>query len=436
MSDYVPAIRGRMGDREYFVTAMKMGKVADTTKLAGAITRNASGDLNELIQREIGKRVESEMVPYLLDQPQHFYGALIVAVYGGKPEFREVKVSDGHELIDDTEASSYGFGLLRFDGSQIYYALDGQHRLRSMQIACERNPDLRNEEVAVIIVGHENTLDGMTRTRRLFSTLNRKAEKTKIGLNIAIDEDDAVAICTRRLVYEHQYLGGLGLVKADSNGLNSKQLPPTAKNAPYLTTLQALYECNEFFLSAYDNGREIDKTFKAIRPSDDELDAFYDFIAAIWTDICEMCPDLQPIIRQDKGQTPGILRDFNRVGGGSVIARPLGQFIIAEVISAALRQGQQQHEFIERFFREVSGNLDDVPWVKVIWNPQSHTIASGNKPRALTVRLLLHKFNLKTSIGPRQLLREYRELTLDKKMKLLRVANADEESTDGDDGQG
>src|SRR5205085_3903971 len=142
-----------------------------------------------LIQRALEERVKSEMVPYLLNEPQRFYGALVVAVYGGEPEFSPVTVSEHHLLDDEADKSSYGFGLLRFDGSQIYYALDGQHRLKSIQEAIRLDADLAKEEISVIILKHEETKAGMQRTRRLFSTLNRRAKPTSTGMNIAIDED-------------------------------------------------------------------------------------------------------------------------------------------------------------------------------------------------------------------------------------------------------
>lgn len=120
MPDYVPALKAQMGDWQYYVTVMKLGKIARECRLAEEIHTNK--DLDALIQREIQDRVLKEMVPYLLNEPQRFYGALVVAVYGGEPEFSQVKVAE-HELINDQDKSSYGFGLLRFDGSQTYYAL-------------------------------------------------------------------------------------------------------------------------------------------------------------------------------------------------------------------------------------------------------------------------------------------------------------------------
>jgi DNA sulfur modification protein DndB len=257
MPDYVAAIKGQMGDWQYYVTVMKLGKIARECHLAEEIHPNK--DLDELIQRAIGDRVEKEMVPYLLNERQRFYGALVVAVYKGDPDFSPVNVSE-HALLDDRESSSYGFGLLRFDGGQTYYALDGQHRLKSIQEAIKLDPDLRDEQVTVIIIKHEDTRAGMERTRRLFSTLNRRAKPTSSGMNIAIDEDDSVAIVTRRLVKENPTMQKLVLAKASSIG--SKQLQPSRSNDPYITTLAALYETNEILLGAYEGGLETGKGFK------------------------------------------------------------------------------------------------------------------------------------------------------------------------------
>ena len=157
MADYVPALQARMGDWKYYVTVMKIGKIARECMLAEEIHSNK--DLDDLIQRAITDRVGKEMVPYLLNEPQRFYGALVVAVYGGEPEFSLVRV-DEHELLNDKDRSSYGFGLLRFDGSQQYYALDGQHRLKSMQEAIRIQPDLAKEEITVIILKHEESKEG------------------------------------------------------------------------------------------------------------------------------------------------------------------------------------------------------------------------------------------------------------------------------------
>ncbi|BAY99028.1 DGQHR domain protein [Tolypothrix tenuis PCC 7101] len=422
MADYVPALKARMGDWQYYVTVMKLGKVSRECRLAEEI--HANKDLDELIQRAIQDRVQKEMVPYLLNESQRFYGALVVAVYGGDPEFSPVRVAE-HQLIDDRDKSSYGFGLLRFDGSQIYYALDGQHRLKSIQEAIAKNPDLAQEEISVIILKHEQTKEGLERTRRLFSTLNRRAKPTSSGMNIAIDEDDSIAIVSRRLVKENEVIKGLVLTS-----LGSKQISPAKSHDPYITTLAAFYETNEILLSAYEGGLEIDKNFKQFRPSNDELDAYYNFLEKLWILMLEKCPGFTPILKGRKKpgdirkrmDSEGILVLDNTgkpIAGGSVFARPIGQFVIAEVIKLALIQGKPMEDTIEAIMTNISMDIDQSPWVRVIWNPSIQRIMGTQSERQLLVSIISHSLGLKIKWKVRELKQKYRDNIEDQKASLL-----------------
>lgn len=393
---------------------MKMGKLADTCKLAEEIHPNR--DLDELIQREIGDRVRKEMVPYLLNESQRFYSSLVVAVYGGDPEFAEVKVSE-HNLLDDTETSSYGFGLLRFDGSQVYYALDGQHRLKSIQEAVRHKVELRSEDIAVIIIKHETTAEGMERTRRLFSTLNRRAKPTSSGMNIAIDEDDSIAIVTRRLVKEHQHLKSL--VLADVSSINSKKLNPSKKNDLYITTLAALYECNEILLAGKDGGMSIDNEFKQFRKTYQELDEYYSYLDQVWTQLVEQCPGFNQVLsgtrkpgelRVKRNETGGIVMDSRGkpVAGGNIFARPIGQFIICDVIKNATIQGKSPGDVISAIMSNVSMDVDTTPWAGVVWNSSNHTIVGGGTQRKLISQIISYALGLKVPTGRNDLLLQYR----------------------------
>jgi DNA sulfur modification protein DndB len=424
MPDYVPALKARMGDWNYYVTVMKLGKIARECRLAEEIHTNK--DLDALIQRAIQDRVEKEMVPYLVNEPQRFYGALVVAVYGGEPEFSPVTVAE-HSLLDDSqERNSYGFGLLRFDGSQVYYALDGQHRLKSIQEAIKIEPDLGKEEITVIILNHEDSKEGLERTRRLFSTLNRRAKPTSSGMNIAIDEDDGVAIVTRRLVKESGALKGLVL-----STLGAKQLPPTKANEMYITTLTSLYEINEILLGAYNEGMQIDKNFKQFRPSSDELDRYYLFLEDIWVKMLEFCPDFD-LVRSGK-RMPGQLRllldsygtpvldDAQKtISGGNVFMKPIGQYIIAEVIKQAGIQKRSIPDAIEAVMKNVSMNIDDAPWSGLIWNVSTRTVISSKPGKALIIAIISHALGLRTSSKVREITQKYREIVGDKKASILK----------------
>lgn len=450
MPDYVPALKAQMGDWTYYVTVMKLGKVARECRLAEEIQTHA--DLDNLIQRAIEDRVNKEMVPYLLKERQRFYGALVVAVYGGDPEFSPVHVEE-HDLLDDTKKSSYGFGLLRFDGSQVYYALDGQHRLKSIQEAIRLDADLAKEEISVIILKHEETKAGMQRTRRLFSTLNRRAKPTSAGMNIAIDEDDSIAIVTRRLVKENKYLKDL--VLSDIESINTKQLKPTRKNDPYITTLAAFYETNEILLGGFEGGLQIDKDFKQFRRDFKEIDAYHTFLENIWMRLLEKAPGFDGVLARKK--TPGDLRkrlddkgdialddDGKPIPGGSAFARPMGQFVIAEVLRAVSINRRSIEDAIGAIMSEISMDIDEAPWVDVIWNPNTQTIQGGKKERGLLVSLISFSLGLKGAPKIRELNKLYREVSGNKRANALpliewsgrreaesEAAAASEQSTEG-----
>jgi DNA sulfur modification protein DndB len=422
MPDYVPALQAKMGDWRYYVTVMKLGKIARECRLADEIHDNK--DLDDLIQRAIQDRVSKEMVPYLVNESQRFYGALVVAVYGGDPEFSPVNVAE-HQLIDDKEKSSYGFGLLRFDGSQVYYALDGQHRLKSIQEAIRIKPDLAKEEISVIILKHEDSQEGLQRTRRLFSTLNRRAKPTSSAMNIAIDEDDAIAITSRRLVKENELLKRLVL-----STLGSKQLNPSKANDPYITTLTALYEVNEILLSTYEGGLGIDKNFKQFRPSEDDLDSFYQYLEKIWVKLLQACPGFDAILSGRK--QPGEIRklvtkegipDLDETGksipGGNVFARPIGQNIIAEVLKQAGISGKSIPEAIDAIMTNVSMNINEAPWVYLIWNPSTHQIIGGKKEKAIIINMIAHALGLRIPVKIGELKSSYRDSIRDPKASLL-----------------
>ncbi|MBX9252915.1 DGQHR domain-containing protein [Desmonostoc muscorum CCALA 125] len=350
-----------------------------------------------------------------------------MAVYGGEPEFSEVKVKDGHHLIDDNEdRSSYGFGLLRFDGSQIYYALDGQHRLKSIQEAIAQNPDLAKEEITVIILKHENSKDGLERTRRLFSTLNRRAKPTSSGMNIAIDEDDAIAIVSRRLVKENDVLKLL----VSSSNLGSKQISPSKSNDPYITTLAGFYDTNEVLLGAYNGGFDIDQKFKQFRPSNDELDDYYSYLENIWIRLLEKCPEFDSVLKGRR--KPGDIRkrmdadgatvldnSGKPIAGGNVFARPIGHFILADVLKLVGVQGKSIEDAIDAIMAHVPMDIDKAPWVHVIWNPTTQRIIGSKSERALIASMISHALGLKINIKVRELKQKYRDTIEDFKANLI-----------------
>src|SRR5689334_11211984 len=82
MATYIPAIRARMGDIEYFSSIMTLGEAARLILYVEEVDDWTSETPPELkLQRKLNiQRVEREMVPYLVQSPDHFYSALTVEV--------------------------------------------------------------------------------------------------------------------------------------------------------------------------------------------------------------------------------------------------------------------------------------------------------------------------------------------------------------------
>ena len=296
---------------------------------------------------------------------------------------------------------------------------------------------------------HEDTQEGLQRTRRLFSTLNRRAKPTSSGTNIAIDEDDSIAIVTRRLVKENDILKTLV-----SSKLGSSSIAPTKSDDPYITKLSAFYETNEILIRAYNGGTEINKSFKQFRRSDEELDAYYSFLESIWMQMLEKCPGFDSILNGNK--KPGDLRrrlgtdgqpeldDTGKpIAGGSVFARPIGQHIIAEVLKSVSIQGKSIEDAIDTIMASISMDIDQAPWAGVIWTPTRQRILSNkSSERSLIASMISHALGLKISLKIRELKQKYRDATGDKKAAILPQLNwtgrsADtllEEDSDLDDG--
>ena len=206
------------------------------------------------------------------------------------------------------------FGILQFDGTEKYYALDGQHRLSAIKTLLDRNDplsdgtpeDFEDDELSVIVVvQNEEDSDGnfMKKYRRLFSYLNRYAKKTNQSTNIIMDEDDTFAIITRRLITDHSFFQSDAFRQKESTRIKTEKGKNLKTGDSYFTSIETLYNMNIALLSsdtrltigwgpASDEGDKL-KTFVRFRPSSEEyIDSLYDELKIYWDSLLEELPIL------------------------------------------------------------------------------------------------------------------------------------------------
>jgi DNA sulfur modification protein DndB len=270
----LPALRASMGDWVYYVTFLRLEDVDRHVSLAKEIYEPSG--LDDMIQRALTDR-STAIKDYLLTQKQRFFNALVVAVYGGAPQWYELGVNNApNGLLEIDALPDYlegAFGFLVLEGVRKYYALDGQHRVVGIRKALEEDPTLGSEEVAAIFVAHRDDPAGMERTRRLFSTLNRYAKPVSKSEIIALDEDDLVAITTRRIARSYEDLTKKILLA------KTKNIPVTNKRC--ITSIVGLYDNLDLFLPTMipaDDWEEL----KRFRPSDEALDRYYSTATELW----------------------------------------------------------------------------------------------------------------------------------------------------------
>lgn len=231
------SLREKSGDWIYYLTSFTYKEVKENVKRVDD-ELHKSKSLNELIQRSLTDNVNS-IARYIENQKEHFFNALVLAVYDGDPQWREVELNYG-------EGERYEMGILELSGEEKIFPVDGQHRVEGIKkvLAGENGSEYEDETIPVILIGHKNTTVGMQRTRRLFSTLNRYAKPVSLNDIIALDEDDIVAIVTRHLIENCDLFSEKRL-----NNHKQKAIPEKDKTA--FTNIISLYECNTELLKYF-----------------------------------------------------------------------------------------------------------------------------------------------------------------------------------------
>lgn len=370
----IPALRAKIGDWDYYVTTLTFEQVNKyVSKIDEQLHKSES--LKDLIQRSISNNFLS-IKEYIINQPEVFFNSLVLAVYDDYPDWREIEFKyEGDE--------TYQMGLLEFPGNHKIFPVDGQHRVEGIKAALKEHPELSEQKIACIFVGHKNTDDGKQRTRRLFTTLNRYAKPVSLDDIIALDEDDIVAITTRYLLEEYDLFTGKRIIYA-----KQKAIPPN--NSDAITSIITLYQSNfELFKFFYEEKYNKIPTPKIIinylkfRKPKEELEAFEGLCVNYWDAFKEKISFINDYLVK-KEEPAKVYR--NNENGGNLLFRPIGflPFVKASLIICR-REGKTFQEIFTKF-DSLNFNLSNKPWLSVAWNPIEKKMKMNSD---LVIQLLL-----------------------------------------------
>ncbi len=379
-----PALRCRMGDWIYYVTYFRFVDVVQWIKPTEEV--HANPKLSERIQRLLNKRHASEIAAYLCSEPQRFFNALVVGVYGGEPQFGPMDVTvnpnTGWEPLSEMEEVELqaSVGLLQLQGTERLFAIDGQHRVAGIKKAVNESAQLADDEIAVVFVGHEKSSKGLARTRRLFTTLNKSAKRVSTADIVLLDEDNSFAITVRKLVNEFDAFREGRLVRFEGNG----SAIPTA-NKGDITSIIALYEVAQDLygtkpIAPFAAGK---KALLTSRQDETTLGALYDVSTSFWSGIANTFPSLGRVFA---GTQPA--GDLRQPEVNHLLARPVGQRVVALAMHVLMARGTSLPEALAEF-AGVQTNLSDEAWHHLLWDPVHGKMLTTAKNRSLAETHLL-----------------------------------------------
>jgi DNA sulfur modification protein DndB len=394
----LPALRGIMGDWVYYSCLMDLEELSARVRYAEEIHKNKF--LSDMIQRQLKKSRSAEIEEYLETQPERFFNSLVVATYGGQPNWHALSdvrsKSTGAKLQDLREETIESVGFLTLRGDEELFALDGQHRLagikRVINKGLEQDP---YDEVSVIFVAHKDTKKGLERTRRLFTTLNKTARPVSKGDIIALDEDDVMAICVRRLIEETELFSGKRIAFVASNNM-------PVGNTTSLTTIGNLYDVVLIlFMSTQSKYKRKKAELQRVRPNDVELNAYFEYAKSLFIHLRKNFKELEEFFASKS--TDAVVRKFRGSHGGNALFRPIGLEIFTRII-ARLTKDVPLTQAV-KLAAKLPRDLNVPPYEGLMWDSSNTIILNAHK---VTLREILLYMIGESKFTEAELTRRYR----------------------------
>jgi DNA sulfur modification protein DndB len=394
----LPALRGVMGRWVYYSCLMSLNEVAKRVSYADEIHKNEK--LSDMIQRSLKSVRSKQIAEYIENQDERFFNSLVVATYGGQPNWSSIDTLNGkgrEEFVGKlSEETITSVGFLSLNGDEKLFALDGQHRLsgikRAISEGMQQDPF---DEVSVIFVGHKSSQKGLERTRRLFTTLNKTAKPVSKGDIIALDEDDVMAISVRWLIEETALFSGDRVAFVASNNM-------PARNTKSLTTIGNLYDVLEVLFSGAETDLKQSKAdLKRARPGDEDLQKYFSLAKKYFQELAQQFKPLDEFFRSKESET--VVAKYRGSHGGDALFRPIGQKVLAEVI-ARLTKDQSLDEAI-KLCGKLPTSLSSAPYEGLMWNSSSQRISNSN---GVTLREVLLYMLGASKLSQKNLLERYR----------------------------
>ena len=196
-----PAVRGIQAGRPFYIATCPLRIIP---RIFVFDEEEVPADLRA--QRTLNKSRIPEMMRYLLDNPKDYVFSAITASVGSDVNF-----------LDNENTPNMGTLEIPLDAQILIN--DGQHRRKAIEQAIKENPDLGQDNIAVLFFIDE----GLQRSQQMFADLNKYAVKPSASLSTLYDQRDPASELARYLAQEIAPFKGLTeLEKSNISSVSGK----------------------------------------------------------------------------------------------------------------------------------------------------------------------------------------------------------------------
>jgi len=348
----LPAIKGVIGDWVYYQTTLPFSEIINRIDNNHGIREYKT--LDDYLQRELSKR-SKKISSYLLREQSRFFNTAIIGLFGSRPKWYTFGYSEA--IIKDyklTHRMAETIGILELSGKEILFSIDGQHRIEGIKQAFKKDKiRFELDELPIIIIGHNDTIEGKKRTRRLFSEINTKAIRVSGLDDLITNEDNPVFINARKLYAEFTLFNNEEFILLS----HKANIDPNDKA---LTTILNLKEVNKILYQPYYKHEEF-------RPEDRLISDLYKISTSFWKEAINSIDLYKNVIIKKNKKVNDFRYKTEKKAGGSLLFRPIGIKLLAEAYTEIkFNKGD-----LNSFWRKINSNNFDLNgniWNNIAWD--------------------------------------------------------------------
>jgi DNA sulfur modification protein DndB len=377
MTTLVPAIRSKMGSRDYYIAKMRASALAGEVAIASELDDWENLTLDDVYQRDLNrKRVEQEIAPYLANTEDRFFGSIIILIRDPNAIVFESVLNFSDNMLAAYRNTGTDLGFLTIDSSPnsqygALVALDGQHRVAALRHVVQGNAvgpcrdAVSNDEVAVIFISDSD----LHKARELFTMLNKSARKVSRNDVLVMSESDPAAIVARRLTVTNllnpRNLEDHPLVKWESNTIKLRDTQ--------ITTLNALYELARIVMEFQKLGNidDQDELDEDGRPPESDIQSIFETCKEWLGSLFDECQDFADM----RSDTNLIVDSRRNDRPFSLLLRPVGFILFFEAVAKCMNPAIGKFEDITEVMRrllQVDWSLESVLWRGIMVNARGN----------------------------------------------------------------